>query len=53
MRFFNDEAGLASVEYVLILGLVALGCAIAVIGLGPLLVAQLRFVRAWLLLPVA
>lgn len=53
MRLLREEEGLASVEYVLIVGIIAVGCVIAVIGLGPLLVAQLRFVRAWLLLPVA
>lgn len=53
MKLIDDEVGMASVEYVLVLGLVALGTALAVIGLGPVLVAKLRFVRAWLLLPIA
>ena len=39
------------VEYVLVLGLVAMGCAAALIGLGPPLLALFRFQRAWLLLP--
>ena len=48
-----DEGGTASVEYVIILSLVAVGCVAATIALGPLLVTQLRFVRVWLLLPFA
>ncbi len=47
------EEGAASVEYVFILTLVAVGCVAALVALGPLLVSHLRFVRLWLLLPFA
>lgn len=38
-------------EYVVLLTLVALGCAAAVAGLGPLLVRAVLERQAWLLLP--
>lgn len=46
----RDE-GSVVVEYVLVLALVAIGCATALVGLGPPLLALLWFQRAWLLLP--
>lgn len=48
-----NEIGAASVEYIVLLSLVSVGSAVAVMRLGPLLVAQLQFVRAWLLMPFA
>jgi Flp pilus assembly pilin Flp len=49
---WRDRRGAVVVEYVIVLGLVALGASIAVIGLGSLLLAQFRVQQAILLSPL-
>jgi Flp pilus assembly pilin Flp len=39
------------VEYVIVLALVSVGCVVALVGLGPALLALFRFQRAWVALP--
>lgn len=47
-----DERGTVTVEYAVLLGLVAMGCSLAVIGLGAPLVRLFVAQELWILLAV-
>lgn len=48
----TDERGSVTVEYTVLLGFVAVGCALAVVGLGTPLVRAFLAQERWLLLAV-
>ncbi|MDD9934861.1 MAG: hypothetical protein OXT09_14725 [Myxococcales bacterium] len=51
MSLLRDQRGAVTVEYTVVLGLAAIGAAVAVIGLGALLLQLFQFQQAVLLLP--
>lgn len=50
-EFTGDERGTATVEYVVILSAIVLGCCLITIALGPPLVEKFASQVAWILLP--
>ena len=48
----EDDRGAVMVEYVVILGLVSIGVALAIVGLGPHLVASFLHARGILIAPM-
>jgi Flp pilus assembly pilin Flp len=51
MLLLCDTRGTAMVEYVIVLSLVSVGAALAIIGLGSLLLGLFSYQQAMLLLP--
>ncbi len=51
LGLLRDQRGAVTVEYTVVLGLVAVGASVAVIGLGALLLQLFQFQQAVLLLP--
>jgi Flp pilus assembly pilin Flp len=51
MHWWRDESGSVTVEYAVVLCLVALGLSLAVVTLGPALVRAYLARETWLLLP--
>lgn len=51
-HFLSDLRGTVMVEYVVILTVVALGCSLALVGLGAPLYRMYLVQRAWVSLPV-
>ena len=51
LRFARDEQGAVSVEYTVILAVVAVVCALAVVAIGAPLVRMFLLQKTWLLLP--
>jgi hypothetical protein len=52
VRLCSAERGAVFAEYVVVLSLVSLGCALAIVSLGPLLVRSFLVQQAVLLLPL-
>jgi Flp pilus assembly pilin Flp len=52
LGLWADERGSITVEYAVLLATVAVGCALAIVGLGVPLFRMYLAHRAWLLLPM-
>ena len=52
VRLLSDDRGAVTVEYAVLLAVVAVGCALAIAGLGSSLFATYVAHRTWLLLPM-